>query len=242
MDLAAHEPAKLATDREPQASAAVLAGRRRIRLHELLKQPAHLLGRHADAGIRHTHDDPVAFPARLASRLQHDLAALGELAGIAQEVEHDLPQPDCVGPHPAQTVGQTDLEPIAVPFRQRLGRFRHLLEQMRELDVLEAELEPARLDLGEIENLVDQLQQVLAGAVDALERLDEVALAASSASSRSISVMPMMALSGVRSSWLMLARNWLLARLACSASSLACCNSISACLRAVMSPIDPAMR
>lgn len=45
----------------------------------------------------------------------------------------------------------------------------------------------------------------------------------------------MIALSGVRSSWLMLARNWLFAMLACSASSLASSSWSSICLRSVMS-------
>ena len=43
----------------------------------------------------------------------------------------------------------------------------------------------------------------------------------------------MMALSGVRSSWLMLARNWLLARLAASAAALACASWPMAFMRAV---------
>jgi hypothetical protein len=47
--------------------------------------------------------------------------------------------------------------------------------------------------------------------------------------------MPMMAFIGVRSSWLMLARKALLARLADSAASLAVIRSASATLRALMS-------
>ena len=42
------------------------------------------------------------------------------------------------------------------------------------------------------------------------------------------SIMPRMAFMGVRSSWLMLARNWLLAALAVSAAALACCSTSSA--------------
>ena len=49
------------------------------------------------------------------------------------------------------------------------------------------------------------------------------------------SVIPMMPLSGVRTSWLMLAMNSLLARLAASAASRACASSTSARLRAVTS-------
>ena len=46
--------------------------------------------------------------------------------------------------------------------------------------------------------------------------------------------MPRTPFSGVRISWLMVARKALLARLAASAASLACIRSRSACLRAVM--------
>ena len=60
-----------------------------------------------------------------------------------------------------------------------------------------------------------------AGAQDALERLDLVRRARGSrASSSSISLTPMMAFSGVRSSWLMLARNCDLCWLASSSSRL----------------------
>ena len=47
----------------------------------------------------------------------------------------------------------------------------------------------------------------------------------------------MMALSGVRSSWLMLARNWVLARLAASADSLAWRSARSCRRRSVASVI-----
>ena len=55
-----------------------------------------LLRRHADAGVGDGELDPVAAVADLA-RPQRHLALLGELAGIAQEVEQDLPQPHRVG-------------------------------------------------------------------------------------------------------------------------------------------------
>ena len=62
---------------------------------------------------------------------------------------------------------------------------------------------------------------------------------ASSSVSRASSVMPRMPFMGVRISWLMLARNSLLARLAASAASLARCSSASACFRAVTSSQTP---
>ena len=56
--------------------------------------------------------------------------------------------------------------------------------------------------------------------------------------SQSRSAMPMMAFSGVRISWLMLARNSLLPRLAISAASLAFCRWTSACWRSVLSRLN----
>ena len=75
------------------------------------------------------------------------------------------------------------------------------------------------LDLGEIENVVDQREQVAAGAHHALQRLHLSSRLRSRASSSSISVTPMIAFSGVRSSCDMLARNCDLCWLAASSCS-----------------------
>ena len=90
--VAAHHACKLARDGESEAGAAEALRGRGIGLRELLKQLAHLLRRHADAAICHGKLDPAASVDKL-SRLQLDLALLGELAGVAQQVEEDLPQP-----------------------------------------------------------------------------------------------------------------------------------------------------
>ena len=81
------------------------------------------------------------------------------------------------------------------------------------------ELQLARLDLREIEDVVDQGEQVLARAEDALVSLDLVRLGGGlRVLEEHLACTPMMALSGVRSSWLMLARNCDLWRLATSSS------------------------
>ena len=61
------------------------------------------------------------------------------------------------------------------------------------------------LDLGEVEDVVDEREQV--PAAPSTRSIGSRSCLSASASSRSISLTPMMALSGVRSSWLMLARN-----------------------------------
>ena len=81
------------------------------------------------------------------------------------------------------------------------------------------QLELAGLDLGEVEDVVDQPQQRLGRLLDHVQVL--ALLRASARCPAASSVMPMMPFIGVRISWLMLARNSLLARLAASAASLA---------------------
>ena len=68
-------------------------------------------------------------------------------------------------------------------------------------------LHAPRLDLGEVENVVDQGKQVTAGVEHALQRFARLLRAEPRACWVIIWVRPMMELSGVRNSWLMLARN-----------------------------------
>ena len=59
-DITAHHLTEPPANHEPKARAAVLARRGRGRLGKLLEQLAHLLGRHADAGVGDRKRDPVA--------------------------------------------------------------------------------------------------------------------------------------------------------------------------------------
>ncbi len=104
------------------------------------------------------------------------------------------------------------------------------------------QLPAAGLDLGEVQNVVDQVEQVQARSMDHLG-VFVIALGASAKILVEISSeKPIMALSGVRSSWPVLARNCDLARLAASAlsrprseSSLAQTSSASSALRSSVS-------
>src|SRR5262245_22701585 len=90
--VAAHHARELAGDGKAQSGAAEFLRGRGLGLAELREQLAELLCRHADAGIGDRELDEVATVDDFAGA-QRDLALLGELAGIAQEVEQDLPQP-----------------------------------------------------------------------------------------------------------------------------------------------------
>ena len=74
------------------------------------------------------------------------------------------------------------------------------------------------LDLGQIQNVVDEVEQVLPGVVDIFSVIAIFDASDSPiVSSLMISENPMIAFSGVRSSWLIAARNSDLARFAASA-------------------------
>src|SRR5215831_11558472 len=90
--IAAHHARELAGDGEAKTSAAKPLRGRGIGLAELLEQLSLLLRSHANAGVSDRELDEPAAIAHLACR-KLDLARFGELAGIAEEVEQDLPQP-----------------------------------------------------------------------------------------------------------------------------------------------------
>ena len=84
--------------------------------------------------------------------------------------------------------------------------------------LFEIELDAAGLDLRHVENVVDDVEQVLSALADvAAVFVVFVAPSGPNMPDSMISEKPMMALSGVRSSWLMLARNSDFAWLASSA-------------------------
>ena len=85
-DVAAHHLAEAPADREAQARAAVLARRRGVGLGERLEEPAHLLRRHADAGVGDRERHPVAaVRPRLASDVERDRARRSvNLRGVAR--------------------------------------------------------------------------------------------------------------------------------------------------------------
>src|SRR5262245_3758289 len=98
-DFSTHRSTQALADRQAEASAAVLAHRRTVGLSELLKQFPELRLSYADAGVGHLKDQPIAPPDRYALDDQSDFTALGEFAGITQQVEEHLTHPRCVRVH-----------------------------------------------------------------------------------------------------------------------------------------------
>src|SRR6516162_3593956 len=123
--IAAHHARQLAGDGEPETSAAETLRGRGISLAELLEQLRLLLRRHADATVGDRELDPAASIGDPA-RSQRDLTFLGELAGIAQQVEQYLPQPHGVhGQCPEVLPRDVSLVRVAQPGCRLDQRLQH---------------------------------------------------------------------------------------------------------------------
>ncbi len=173
-DIAAQHGREMPGDGEAEPGAAVIARGRGVGLGEGLEQPAHLLVAHADAGIldREGEDRAAGSRLRLRHRQRHQ-SALGEFRGIAEQVDQALLQLHQIDMHGADIGRRHDLEIVAVLVHQRRHQHLHFGRELAEIDLLDMQVHAAGLDLGQIENVVDQPEQMLAGGLD----LDEVRLA-----------------------------------------------------------------
>ncbi len=102
-DRAAHVSDEALRDGQSQPGATVTARGRGIGLHEWCEQVRQSLGGNADAGI--AHDDFQQHAARFALdalRADRDLAALGELHRVRDQVEQHLSQPGRIADEPAR--------------------------------------------------------------------------------------------------------------------------------------------
>ena len=150
-----------------------------------------------------------------AARLDRDLALAGELERVAEQVDEDLADPlaveDDLGRRAGVLPGEAD--PLLRGQRPVLGDDR--LDELARIERLRVDRQPARLDLRQVEDLVDQAEQVATAALDPAERCPSAPRsAARRRPPRSASVNPRIAFIGVRSSWLTLARKRDLASLA----------------------------
>src|SRR5207248_5346865 len=100
------------------------------------------------------------------AQLQRDPSGLGKLAGIAEQVQKALLQLGAVGVQRAELVRADDVEPVAAGRRERHNDRANLLDQRLQIDLFEIEVHLARLDLRQVENVVDQIEQMPSGIAD----------------------------------------------------------------------------
>ncbi|CAB3713649.1 hypothetical protein LMG26845_05917 [Achromobacter insuavis] len=143
-----------------------------VGLAEGLENQFLLVGRHADAGVLHGERQHVA---RRARDLERHGALLGELEGVGQQVLQHLAQPLRIGVQRRRHVGgDVQFQRQALVLRDRPQRIQQPFQRRRDGHGLDFHGGLAGLDLGQVEDVVDQRQQVAARFVDGLRVLDLV--------------------------------------------------------------------
>ena len=134
------------------------AGKAAVDLAEGLEGDLDLCGRHSRSCIPHFEHDPAILG--VADGETDRAAGIGKLDGVRQQVEHDLRQPGRIRDHTRHPI--FDLQRQAKPagdcllFHQSNAGSR----DAGEIDVLLfMELKLSRVDLREIEDIIDNAQQ-----------------------------------------------------------------------------------
>ena len=102
---------------------------------------------------------PIAEPLVTADLHQH-VPMLGELDGVADQVGDDLADAPRIAGNPRRDVGRDvgdQLEPLLVG--QQRQRLQRVLDEIDHRERNRLELELLRLDLGKVEDVVEQGQQ-----------------------------------------------------------------------------------
>ena len=161
LDVSLHHLYQALGDGQPQAGAAEAPRGGAVGLAEGLKQLALLFGGDADAGILY-REAAGCLLLILSQQLDadHHLTAFGELDGVAHQVGQHLAEPLAVA---EQMDGMErrraeDLQPLAVGHRGET--LDQILQQQIQIEGAAFQLQLARLDLREVEDIVDDGQQV----------------------------------------------------------------------------------
>ena len=169
-DLAAHGFHQPLGNGQTKSGAAELARMAGIGLDKFVEDRLALGGRHAHAGIADLDAQPAA---RLTSRdntgFDTDAAAFGEFHGIAHQVGDDLAQAAFVRADRLRHLrrhnsGDFHILVIAA-LAQKLG---HAAQHGAQIDIAYVQTQHPGFDLGEIQNVADQVQQRLARLSDGL--------------------------------------------------------------------------
>ena len=157
----AHQVHKLPADRQAEPRASVFAGGGHVGLGERLEQLGGLLLGHADPGVAHGKLQLHLFSNSL-DLLDGDayLSALGELHCVVDEVGQDLAKTQRVTQQALRDVGRNSGQELQSFFVRLLRRERgHRCDHLVEAEVRGFHVELARLDLGKVQDVVDDGKQ-----------------------------------------------------------------------------------
>ena len=172
-DLAAHQVDDAFADGQAQAGAAVQAGGGSIGLGEGVEQALLLGVADADAGVAHLEAQLVLGGGfAQTAHVELDATALGELDRVADQVGQHLAQPDRVAAYRQAHVGvDVQFQAQALALGRALHQLHHRLEHFAQVEAGDLQLQPVGLQLGVVEDVVDDAQQLLRGFVRGAQHL-----------------------------------------------------------------------
>ena len=101
---------------------------------------------------------------------EENVALVGELRGIADQVHDDLAQPHRIAAREHRHVGiDVDHELDALHGRLQRGGGGGVVDHIAQVEVDLLQVQPVSLDLGEIQHVVDQREQRLGAAADEVD-------------------------------------------------------------------------
>ncbi len=128
------------------------------------------MGGDADAGIDDLEAQLAGGPNHLDA--DHDLAHVRELDGVADEIDQNLTQASRIAADFRRHVRIDRADQFqALGVRTRGADFDRLFDGFAQTEIDALEFELAGFDLGEIENVVDDLQQRFGGMPDGLRQV-----------------------------------------------------------------------
>ncbi|MCW2318749.1 hypothetical protein M2322_004318 [Rhodoblastus acidophilus] len=168
-DFAAHQGDKFARDRETQPGSAVAPRCRSIGLYEGVEQFRQRLRVDSDAGVFHLEPNfRPCFGGVDAFDPQNHSSLGREFDGVGQQVQQDLSQPHGIADQRVrQIVINLDRKvqhPLFALHRHDLGQ---ILDGVAKAKRRALQLQRGGAELGEVQHVIDDVQQRLAGDLDA---------------------------------------------------------------------------
>ena len=160
-DLSSRQFHQMVADRQAQSSAAIFSRGRPVRLNERLKNHGVLFFGDSNAGVGDGKQKNGAGVAELADdHLYYDLAFIGELYRIADQVDQDLPQPPWISQQQVRGLGSDPAFQLQSLVRGALReRPEDVADRVSQREVDPLQIEFACLDLGKVQNVIDESQQ-----------------------------------------------------------------------------------
>ena len=153
-----HQVTERARDREPEAGTPEAARRHRFGLFEDVEDGIEPMCRDPDASV--AHGDAQWLSIRLHLDDDGDHATLGELERVPDEVDEHLLHARRVGVNGSDRIGNVRTQRNGAVAGLPLELRECLADQRIEHDGRQIERHPPRLDLGQVQDVVDQPEEV----------------------------------------------------------------------------------